>query len=301
MTLHAPTMPEHAQPHQTAIVTSSYAGDVERFALLCETMDHFVSGHTRHLVLVASKDVALFKQFAGPKREIIDEADLLPSWLRRFSDPLSKFKRDIWLSPVTWPMRGWHVQQLRRMAIAQHIAEDGYLSCDSDVAFVAPYDVSSNWQNGLLRLYRLDKVLEDEGQENQRIWSANAGKRLGLGGITNSHDYISTLIQWKTSTVRSMLEHIQNVSSRHWVASIGADRSFSECMIYGRYADEVLKGEGFYHDPNPSCRVYWTGPALDKDALVKFIATRKANQIAVGLQSFVGTSVGDIRAALMHQ
>jgi Family of unknown function (DUF6492) len=287
--------------HQTAIVTSSYAGDLERFELLCETMDHFVTGYTRHLVLVASKDVALFKRFSGPKREIIDEADLLPWWLRRFSDPLSNFKRDIWLSPLALPMRGWHVQQLRRMAIAQHISEDGYLSCDSDVSFVAPYDVGSNWQNGLLRLYRLDNVLAQEDHGEHRIWSANAGKRLGLGNATNQHDYISTLIQWRTATVRSMLEHIQNVSGRHWAASIGANRSFSECMIYGRYADEVLMGEGVYHDPNPSCRVYWNGPALDKADLIKFIATRKPNQIAVGLQSFVGTSVDDIRLALLQQ
>ena len=292
-------MPEMIQPPQTAIVTSSYAGDLERFALLCETMDHFVTGYTRHLVLVASKDVAVFKRFAGPKREIIDEADLLPFWLRRFSDPFSNFKRDVWVSPVTFPMRGWHVQQLRRMAIAEHISEDAYLSCDSDVAFVAPYDVGSNWQNGLLRLYRLDNALEAPDHIEHRLWSANAGKCLGLND-TNRHDYISTLIQWKTSSVRSMLEHIQKLSGRHWVATIGKNRSFSECMIYGRYVDEVLKGDGLYHDDNPSCRVYWNGPALDKAGLVDFIATRKSNQIAVGLQSFVGTSVDEIRSALFQ-
>jgi Family of unknown function (DUF6492) len=286
--------------HQTAIVTSSYVGDIERFALLCETMDRFVTGYTRHLVLVASKDVKAFKRFAGSKREIIDEADLLPFWLRQFPDPFSSFKRDIWLSPVTRPMRGWHVQQLRRMAIAQHIDEHGYLSCDSDVAFVAGYDIGTNWQNGLLRLYRLDNALQQESLVEHRIWSSNAGLRLGLGALTNNHDYISTLIQWKTSIVRTMLEHLQNTSGRHWVASIGRDKTFSECMIYGRYADEVLNGEGFFHDPEPSCRVYWNGPALDKAGLEKFIATRKPNQIAVGLQSFVGTPVSDIRAALMQ-
>ena len=293
-------MSEMAPAHTMAIVTSSYAGDIERFALLCETMDHFVSGHTRHLVLVASKDVGLFKRFAGPKREIIDEADLLPYWLRRISDPLSKFKRDVWLSPVTFPMRGWHVQQLRRMAISQHILEDAYLSCDSDVAFVAPYDVGINWKNGLLRLYRLDNALKNETVFEHQTWSANAGKCLGLKGPVGRHDYISTIIQWKSATVRSMLEHIQNVSGRHWVSSIAAGRSFSECIIYGRYADEVLKAEGIYHDSMPSCHVYWNGPALDKAGLMDFIAKRQPTQVAIGLQSFVGTPVADIRAALMQ-
>jgi Family of unknown function (DUF6492) len=293
-------MPDIHSSQPTAIVTSSYAGDLERFALLSETMDHYVRGHTRHLVLVASKDVALFKRFSGPRREIIDEADLLPSWLRRFSDPFAKFKRDIWLSPFTWPMRGWHVQQLRRMAIAQHISEAAYLSCDSDVAFVAPYDVASNWHDGRLRLYRLDHALDGENHAEHRTWSANAGKRLGLIDVPNHHDYISTLIQWRTATVRSMLEHIEQISGRHWVSAIGSDRTFSECMIYGRYADDVLKGEGLYHDASPSCHVYWNGPALDKPGLVKFISMRQPHQIAIGLQSFVGTSVTDIRDAVMQ-
>jgi hypothetical protein len=97
-----------------------------------------------------------------------------------------------------------------------------------------------------------------------------------------------------------MLDHIQTVSGRHWVASIGADRSFSECIIYGRFADEVLKGEGLYHDNAASCRVYWNGPALNKASLFEFIASREANQIAVGLQSFVGTSVEDIRGVIFR-
>jgi hypothetical protein len=301
MMLSAQTMPEIHQPHTTAIVTSSYAGDLERFALLCETMDHFASGHTRHLVLVASKDVALFQRFAGPKREIIDEADLLPFWLRRLSDPTAKFKRDVWLSPFAWPMRGWHVQQLRRMAIAQHISEDGYINCDSDVAFVAPYDANTHWQNGMSRLYRVDNALEREQYAGQKIWSENAGKCLGLGETQSSHDYINTLILWKAATVRGMLEHIQNVSGRHWIASIAKDRRFSECMIYGRYCDEVLNGEGFYHDSDPLCRVYWYGPALDKAGLIHFIETREPYQVAVGLQSFVGMQVNDIRSALLQR
>lgn len=263
-------------------------------------MDHFVSGHTRHLVLVASKDVGLFKRFAGPKREIIDEADLLPFWLRRFADPFSKFKRDVWLSPLMFPMRGWHVQQLRRLAIAQHMSEDSYLSCDSDVAFLAPYDVGTNVKNGLVRLYRLDNGLKNKTTFEHQAWSANAGTCLGLDGVIGYHDYINTLIVWETSKVRSMLDHIQNVSGRHWVATIGAGRSFSECLIYGRYVDEVLNGAGVFHDANSLCHVYWSGPALDKSGLTRFIATRKPHQIAVGLQSFVGIAVADIRAALLQ-
>jgi Family of unknown function (DUF6492) len=261
-------------------------------------MDQHVVGHTRHLVLVASKDVATFRQFSGPKREIIDEADLLPSWLRRFSDPFSGFKRDIWLSPSTWPMRGWHVQQLRRFAIAEHIDEAAYVSVDSDVAFVAPYHVASNWNEGRLRLYRLDNALGAGDMAKQRDWSASAGSVLGLNA-TSKHDYINTLVAWRSDHARGALKRITQTKGRHWVSALGKFRTFSECMIYGRYADEVMAGSGHDHDAKAYCKVYWTGEALSKNALENFITERAPHQVAIGMQSFVGVSVDVLKSVLL--
>jgi hypothetical protein len=249
-------------------------------------------------VLVASKDVAAFRRFAGPRREIIDEADILPGWLRRFPDPFSFMRRDVWLSLRTAPMRGWHVQQLRRFAIAAAISEDAVLNCDSDVAFVAPFDAGSGWQGGDLRLYRRDNALNQPGAEEQRLWSANAARCLGLPGGSGPHDYINTLIEWRTDSVRAMLARIEANSGRHWVAAIGKDRTFSECMIYGRHADDVEKLVGHYVSSESKCRVYWTGPALDRAGIRDFIASRAPHQVAVGLQSFVGMDLSDIRAVL---
>jgi hypothetical protein len=286
----------------TAFVTSSYAGDVERFALLCETMDRFASGWTRHLVLVASKDVALFRQFSGPKREIVDEADILPRWLKRFPDPISRGRRDIWINPTllppVWPMRGWHVQQLRRIAIAGFINEAAYVSCDSDVAFVAPYDVQSNWRGNDMRLYCLEKALDAPEMGEQRNWSAIAGKRLGLAHTSGTADYVSTLIQWRVADVRGMMAHIEAIAGRHWVSAIGSDRTFSECMIYGRYIDDVRASANHFHSAEALCKVYWKGPTLDRAGITAFAADRAPGQVAVGLQSFVGTPVSEIRAAL---
>ncbi len=114
-TLRAPT---------AAVVTASYAPDFERCRLLCETLDRHVSGFAHHYILVEQRDVALFRQLEDSRRSVVDERDLLPSWLHAFDDPLSLFRRRIWLSLRTQPLRGWHVQQLRRIAIAAHAAED---------------------------------------------------------------------------------------------------------------------------------------------------------------------------------
>jgi hypothetical protein len=293
-----PDPPPAAQSGSSiAVVTSSYAGDLQRFSLLCETMDRFVTGHARHLVLVADKDERLFRAFAGPRREIIAESDLLPRWLRRFGDPLSGFNRDVWLSLQTWPMRGWHVQQLRRLAVAAHLDEAAYLTVDSDVAFVAPYDAATNWRDGLLRLYRVDDALRDPALGEQRQWSASAGRRLGLA-VPSRHDYINTLIAWRTATVRSLLARLAEQSGRHWVAALGGDRTFSECMIYGRMADEVEHGRHHMHDSRAYCQVYWNGPPLDEAKLTGFIADRAPHQVAIGLQSFTGTPVEEVRRVI---
>ena len=105
-----------------AIVTASYAPDFERCRLLCETIDRFVTGAPRHYILVEQRDVALFRQLETRNRMVISERDLLPDWLRPYNDPLSLFSRRIWLSRSTQPLRGWHVQQLRRIAIASACA-----------------------------------------------------------------------------------------------------------------------------------------------------------------------------------
>ena len=107
-----------------AIVTASYLPDIDRCRLLCDTVDANVTGHGHHYILVASHDLAAFRELEGPRRTVVDERDLLPQWLYSFPDPLSRFRKRIWLSPRTMPLRGWHVQQLRRIAVARHVAPE---------------------------------------------------------------------------------------------------------------------------------------------------------------------------------
>ncbi len=62
---------------RTALVTASYAPDFDRCKLLCETIDRFVTGFTKHYIMVEHRDAALFQQLEGPRRVVIDERDLL--------------------------------------------------------------------------------------------------------------------------------------------------------------------------------------------------------------------------------
>lgn len=277
-------------------MTASYAPDVERCRLLCETIDARVTGFTRHYILVEHSDVALFRQFESPNRVVVDERDLLPGWLRSFRDPTSRFKRRIWLSPRTMPLRGWHVQQLRRIGIAHHAPEDAFVYCDSDVAFVRPFDCGSFWREGALRLFRREDALTGKADSEQHDWSAHAGGILGIASpAVSPHDYIATLIAWRRDSTLAMCRRIEEVTGRHWVAGIAARRMFSECMIYGRYAAEVAGLDGHFLSSEELCRVYWTGPRMSEADMRHFLGNLAPHQVAVGMQSFIGTEVATIR------
>lgn len=294
-------MPQAARSKResSAIVTPSYAADLERCRLLCESIDRFVTGFEEHYLLVADHDVALFRELESRNRIVIAERDLLPPWLHSMRDPTSLFRRHIWLSTHTAPLRGWHVQQLRRIAIAEKISEAALVYCDSDVVFLKPFDVASFWRGGRLRLYRCDGALPlGEGKDHD-AWVKNAAEVLGLPPeARNDHDYISTVIAWRRETVVSMIRHIETLHGRHWVEAIAARRRFSECILYGRYVDEVLDGRGHFHDPTQFCRVYWDGPRLSEESLREFVASMTPEQVAIGIQSFTGTDLGTMRNLL---
>jgi hypothetical protein len=279
-----------------AVVTASYAADFERCRLLCDTMDRHVAGATHHYLLVEHRDVKLFRALESSSRVVIDERELLPSWLKAYWDPSSRFRRRIWLSLKTPPLRGWHVQQLRRIAIAEHIPEEVLVFCDSDVAFVKPFDLSAFLRNGRVRLFRRDDgLVHAEGPEH-RIWHRNAAAVLGIGEPQVSpHDYISTLIAWRRRTVIDMCRRVEIVTGRDWIEGIVRDRRFSECTLYGRYVDEVTGGADHFHGSEEFCRVQWSGRPQSDAEISGLIDAMSPEQVAVGMQSFIGTDIDRIR------
>ncbi len=281
---------------KTAIVTPSYAADFDRCALLCESIDARVDGYTTHFILVEPADVARFSVFKGPRRVIVDERAILPGWLRPFRDPLSPGRR-IWLSLKGPPLRGWHVQQLRKIAIATILDEDGVLICDSDTAFIREANLDDLWQGDAFAFYALDGGI-GAGMERHRDWSARAGRLLGIPGSSDT-DYIAQSVTWRTDTIRAMTARIEAVSGRSWQAAVAARRQFSECMIYGRFVDEMEGRPGAHaRTEMPLCRTQWTGAPMDEQGLRAFVAGAAAGQRLVGFQSFLSADVGAIRRSL---
>lgn len=281
---------------RTAIVTASFRGDFERCKLLCDSIDRRVSGHTQHYLLVEPQDVKLFSALAGPRRTIVDERDLLPLWLKVFPDPLTFGRRRIWLSPKGPPLRGWHVQQLRKLAMTATLEEDGVLLCDSDTVFVQDMDVASQWTGDAFAFYRKPGAIGD-GMAEHRQWLRRAGELLGIEDVCLPNtDYVAQAVGWRTDTVRDMLAHIEGHTGRPWIEAVARRRAFSECLIYGRYVDEVEHRPQRHAPVETSiCHSYWSGAVLDDQRLQRFVDEAKPWQPAIGVQSFIGTDVGLIR------
>lgn len=281
----------------TAVMTASYVGDFDRCALLCESLDRFMQGQWHHYLLVEPRDVAIFKPLEGPRRTVISEADLFPRWLRSFPDPTAFGRRRLWLSPFSVPLRGWHAQQIRRLALARHIDAEMLLSIDSDVVMVRAFDPSSMWSNGRMQMYRIDAGISDTMSEHH-AWLAHAGHLLGLPAtVTPAHDYINTFIGWRVDTARALLDHIEATTGRNWVRAVVSSRAISECTIYGRFADEVLEGAGHAPSGKSLCHMLWfrhTYPETLK-GLEQFIRAMEPDQVAIGVQSFVQHPIAEIR------
>lgn len=294
-------MSENAEgrARNVAIVTASYAGDFDRCKLLCETIDVHVSGFTEHLILVAGHDASLFRTIETPNRRIIDERELLPDWLHVVRDPTSLFSKHLWLSFRTKPLRGWHVQQLRRMAIAAHCDAEAMFYCDSDVVFLRDFDCADLWLADGLRFLKRPGALTNPSLVKHRRWVANADRALGINADKAAmDDYIATAIAWRRDTLTRLCSHIENVHGRHWVEVVASTRQFSECMLYGRFVDGVLGGEGHSPTDEELCHIYWDGPQLNDTDLAGFVAEMGPEQVAIGLQSFVGTDLDSVRRVI---
>lgn len=280
---------------KTAIVTASHAPDFARCQLLCETMDAHITGHSAHYILVDTADEKVFAPLAGPNRHIITDRDLLPPWMMRVPGWASFGGKPLWVSLRTLPLHGWHVQQLRRIAIAHHVDDDALFYCDSDTVFTKPFDMSALWHGHALRLYREDGAA-DTALSDHMQWLAQAAKALNVPSVIDAHhNYVQTFIAWRRDAVLAMCSRIEQVHNTPWMSVIGRTRKFSECTLYGAFADTVFDPDAHWHDDRDFCRVHWMNPPPNEAELRAFVDSMEPWQIGFGVQSFIDVDAQLIR------
>ena len=253
-------------------MTPSHAPDYNRCALLVESLDRCCP-EAVHYIIVERRDWKLFSGLASHRTRLIEAEALVQNWLRRLPG-----RRGFWASVRTWPVRGWIIQQIFKIAASDVVTEPTLVFCDSDVAFVRPFDEEMLLVNDELGL--LDVCYADD---NGREWTRLAPELLGLppGGETRGH--VGNLICWRHELVVAMRERIEKVQKVSWQLAIARLSTFSEYILYGVFVREVVGYANSGHQPSdvPLVKPSWGQDISTPDGLAHFFSEFDPRTVAV--------------------
>lgn len=280
------------------VVTPSYHGDFERCRLLCETMDRFCSGVARHVIAVDDEDYTLFSRLAGPHRDIVASSELFPAF-RIVGRWRGRWYR--WRPGIGLPIYGWHLQQLRKIAVAASQESERAICIDSDICICRPADFAQFAATDRVPLFMRAKALTQD-QKNHVKWRANAYAALGLGRAPPlpADDFIGPMITWERDSVRAMIARIEATHHRPWWEVLARQRHISEYLLYGAAVagDPALSAR---HEPvsQSPCLTYWVGPPLDEKGIADLVGQLQPGQYALTIQSHTHTPTDTIRRAIL--
>lgn len=279
-----------------ALMTPTYRGDLDRFELLCESIDRFVSGYERHYVIVNDDDLPFFARFETSRRTVLPSSRFLPTWLRALPPFVSRKGRRTWWSFRSGPLHGWHIQQLLKISGILQLPHQRFCIVDSDNVFFRPFDVAAYAGADTIPLYVDRKAIRAEAPLHA-VWVRNCDRLLG-GTATAfpADDYIGNALVWDKSTVRDMTATIEAVTGTPWAVALGKARSFSEYILYGYFVSQSPTHRATHRLTTQSlASSHWEHDTLDETALIAMVENSPADVVALCIESFSSTPVSLIR------
>jgi hypothetical protein len=263
--------------HSFAIVTPTFFPDLARCELLAESLDRTVPDVSHYLV-VDRRDRKAFSHLEGRRRRLIDSEALLGKWIWR-----APGRKGFWLSFNALPVRGWIIQQILKIAVIDAIAERTLVFCDSDTAFIRPFQRDTLLIKGKVGLLDVDFT-----DDMHRRWTATGRRLLGLPALNSiCRNHIGNMICWNRETVKAMRRQIEFNTGLNWQVALARVPSFSEYMIYGVFVREALGYDSVDHEPSsvPLVKPSWGLSLSDDSALDAFFADFDPRTVAVMVHS----------------
>jgi hypothetical protein len=281
------------------LITPTYSHDLERCALLCESVDRYVTSFARHYLIVHDEELPMFAKFNGERRLVVPLSEFLPSWLKPLPRLIQRKHRRFWWSFRAKPVSGWHVQQFAKIAAACMVPEDVACILDSDVVFFRPFDVSTFGRSNLTPLFIRPRDVA-AGAPLHAPWVRSSHRLLGLNQPSfPADDFIGHIIFWNQRAVHAMTARIEEATELGWIEALCRARAISEYMLYGYF---VHNNPGFLRDhrctTETPCLSYWDANPLDQAALERMLHAAADHYVAFSSASFAGTSVHHVRAVL---
>jgi hypothetical protein len=248
-----------------------------------------------HWIVVDRGDLPHFRVLQNHRTHVVAKEEMLPVWVHRLDTIRIGLRSNVWLQARGWPIRGWLLQQLIKLAVAAQLTADVIVHADSDVVLVRPFSTSSVVdEDGRVRLYSLPDYIDDR-LPNHVLWHRSAEKLLGIPprGLPLP-DFISSLVPWKRASAVALLEHIENHTGSHWLRAVSAAWHVSEHTLYGRFAQDVV-GEGpggFVWSPS-LCQDYYKDVPLAAAELEALLDRLDPQEFAVSLTAKAGMRPAD--------
>ena len=277
-----------------AFVTISYGPDRDRCALLQRSMELFAPS-VEHWIVVESPDLPLFKSLRGGRTNLVTTEEVLPLWLRRLNIRRIGLRSNIWLQARGRPVRGWLVQQLVKLSLAEQLTADVMVHADSDVVLMRPFRNDSVVDtDGRVRLFTVPDAIDENLPEHVR-WHRSAERLLGLEGLSAPMpDYITHLVPWKRQNAAALLARIEDTTGRHWLRAVAAASDVSEYVLYGRFVTDVLgESAGQYLTSASLCRDYWAAEPLSNGELAEFIDGADPEEVGLSITAKAGMRPAD--------
>jgi hypothetical protein len=282
--------------HSVALLTASYAKDIERFSLLSESIDTWLTGYTKHYVLVNDEDVPLFARFASDKRVIVPASRYLPKWLWALPPALQFIsRRRVWLSLLSSPVHGWHIQQILKIAGVLNASEQRVCILDSDNLFFREFDVGAYAGGEKTPLFVTRGEIDAEHPLHV-LWLSTIDQMLGIKHRSfPADDYVGNALVWDRDTVRAMTAAIKSATGLNWVLALCRKKKFSEYLLYGNFVENSPDHLARHRVTEDSIAVsHWDDTRLDRAAIEAMMESALPGQVALCIQSYSSTSIGDI-------
>jgi hypothetical protein len=276
-----------------AIVTPSYPPDFERCKLLVESLAH-CAPQLRHFLIIDHRDRAMFRALENERTTIIESEDVLSTTFVRMPMP-----QGYWFNWRGFPVRGWIIQQILKIAAATVIDAETLVYVDSDVAFIRPFD------DAALQIEGRPGLL-DTGFPGGRTteWTRVACRLLGLDADqVEPHGHVGNLICWQRANVLAMQRRIEDSRGIGWQQAIARQRTFSEYILYGCFVRAVLGYAEAGQRPSdvPLIKHSWGMDISTAPAVSDFFAAFDSRTLGVMAHSKDATDLAQMRIELERQ
>jgi len=276
-----------------AIVTPTYPPDLERCRLLVESLGHCAPS-IPHYLIVDRRDAACFRPLASARTIIIDSEAVLEPWFRRIPT-----RHGYWFNFRGFPVRGWMIQQMLKIGIANLVSEPVLVCCDSDVAFIRPFGRDAIMVDGRVGLLDIDFA-----DDRTRRWTAVACKLLGLDPARIAlRAHVGNMICWRRETMLALQARIETICGSSWQQAIARLPTVSEYALYGTFVRNVLGYEQSGHAPSdrPLIKPSWGTDINGPGALDAFFADFSAGEIGIMAHSKDAVDLTHLRRLLARE